>query len=427
MAQDVVLIILDTMRRDRVSPYNDAVGFTEHLEAFASRETVTTFTTAISQGPWSLPSHTSLFTGQYPWEHGATQETLYADTEPLHLPERFQDAGYSTTSVSDNPWITRSAGLHHGFDTLETFFPGWFQALEERGVFRLDRLFGTRAEPFIDLSLAVGQRVFGRGYRSLTEWQDLFGDSEQLRTEMVLDTALDHLRDQAGPSFTFVNLMELHTPRDPPDRYWERHAGDHDREEVPVEPPYQEPGRAPDADCEGIRAVYDATMDCTDDLIGQFLEELEAEGAFEDSIIVITADHGELLGEDGQTGHSFSVHDQLVHVPLLVHHPDGPVEDRPVELRELYDLLPHWAGLTDDPGDGPAFLRGGYGFPDLELKTMETDPGPHDSRLRFAQRDGRKLIERTHRDGTTEHTMLDLETREELPVDEEFLEALPDG
>lgn len=426
MADDVILLVIDTMRRDHIAPYNDAIDFTEHLEAFASRDTVTTFTTAMTQGPWSLPAHTSLFTGQYPWEHGATQETLYANTGTPHLPERFRDAGYRTTSISDNPWISRSVGLHRGFDTLENFFPDWFQALEDHGVFRLDRFIGTRAEPFIDLSLAVGGSLFGRGYRSLTEWQELFGDNEQLRSEMVLDTARDHINDADGPAFTFINLMELHTPRDPPDRYWERHASDHDRDAVPAEPPYQEPGRDPDTDLAGIQAVYDATMDHTDDLLGEFLEELEDKDVFEDSIIVITTDHGELLGEGGQTGHSFSVHDQLVHVPLMVHHPDGPVEDRPIELRELYDLLPHWAGLTDPPRDGPAFLRGGYGFPDLEMKTVDGDIGHHDSRLRFAQKDGKKLIERTYRDGTTEHTMLELEDREEIPIDPAFLDALPD-
>jgi arylsulfatase A-like enzyme len=126
---NIAVIVLDTLRRDKVSVYNDDVDFTENLERFSSNSAV--YENAVAQGPWTLPSHASIFTGEYPWKHNATQETLYLEDEFKQLPEIFSEKGYSTGAFSDNPWISSSSGLERGFDQLENYLPDVVEKADE--------------------------------------------------------------------------------------------------------------------------------------------------------------------------------------------------------------------------------------------------------------------------------------------------------
>lgn len=115
---NVVFLVMDTVRKDFVSPFNKNVTYTDNIERIA--EEGKAFYNAVSQAPWTLPSHGSMFTGLYPWEHGATQTNLKLDVEDDLLAEKLRSEGYRTGCFSANPFISESVGTAEGFETVET-------------------------------------------------------------------------------------------------------------------------------------------------------------------------------------------------------------------------------------------------------------------------------------------------------------------
>ena len=110
---NVLLVVLDTTRRDRIGVYGNDKGLTPALDALAAEGTI--YDNAISAGSWTLPSHASICTGLYPRDHGTTVEHWKLLPEFTTLAEILRDQGYSTIGVCSNPWVSQSTGLHQGF------------------------------------------------------------------------------------------------------------------------------------------------------------------------------------------------------------------------------------------------------------------------------------------------------------------------
>ena len=123
---NVLFVVLDTVRKDRLTPYGYDRPTTPNLAAFAEEATV--FDQAVAPAPWTLPVHASLFTGLYPSQHGADQENPYLEGATT-LAETLSTAGYDTACYSSNAWITPYTHLTDGFDEQDNFFevmPGEF-------------------------------------------------------------------------------------------------------------------------------------------------------------------------------------------------------------------------------------------------------------------------------------------------------------
>src|SRR5438874_385722 len=117
---NIILIVVDTLRGDHVSCYGHERRTTPHLDALAADATL--YTTALSPGAWTPPSHASIFTGTYPSRHGVDRSHPYLDGDLTTLPEYLRGRGYRTFGISSNFWISTATHYDRGFDV---FYQSW--------------------------------------------------------------------------------------------------------------------------------------------------------------------------------------------------------------------------------------------------------------------------------------------------------------
>lgn len=279
---NVLLIVMDSVRADHLGVYGYSTKTSPHLDALAGESLV--FDRAIASGNYSLSSHASLFTGRLPSEHGArprwanpvtfrgiqTMDSALAADVPT-LAERLESAGFATGGLSANTaYLARWTGLQRGFATFDD---------------RPKRLLGYH--PF---SFPIQRRfgLPGPTQRTLEEWEGKF----------VTAAALSFAKGTARPFFLFLNYFDVH-PRE---------------------------GDRPKANGLGMNVrpipAYDAEIAAIDSAIGTLLEGLERSGTLDHTIVVITSDHGEFLGEKGFNGHGTGAYEEILHVPLLVRFPE---------------------------------------------------------------------------------------------------------
>ncbi len=272
----LVLIVLDTVRRDHLCCYGYPLDTTPALRRFADGAVV--FEEARSAAPWTLPSHASLFTGLLPTEHGCDFDHRYLVDRHVTIAEAVGEHGHETFGVTTNVNASSLYHLDQGFD----------QFLE---------IWKIRARyPGLSDSSIVNRRI--------QDWLDR--------------------RDERKPFFLFVNYSDAHLPYRPSPEHETRFGSVSDKARRIA-------GSADllerllggeirlDASLKSeLVALYDAELRTLDDRLGELLDLLEARGLLEHSMIVITSDHGELLGEDGLLDHQLSMREELLRVPLLV-------------------------------------------------------------------------------------------------------------
>jgi arylsulfatase A-like enzyme len=343
-APDVLLIVLDTVRADRLSLYGHIRPTTPSLERLAARATV--YERAQSQGIWTVPGHASLFTGLYPSEHQAEWKHGVDWCRPLRaeavtLAERFAAAGYRTASIAANPFLGRTFGLAQGFE--------W-------------QVGGRSPTVYLWVpALAMGLANLWDGPRARQRLGPLERTSTLGAVE-INERALAWLARTRGegPRFLFLNYMEAHdqlrllpcaAPRYGEERSWiPDNLPQHRRVWAGKE------SLAPE-DAARLLDWYDSEIACLDLHLGELLDALERRGLLDGMLVAVTADHGHLLGEHDAFNHEAEVWRELTHVPLLVKRPFQRAGERcavPAQTSDLALLLPWLAGL--DLGRVPAHL-----------------------------------------------------------------------
>ena len=332
---DVILVSLDTTRADHLSTYGYGRNTSPSLSAFATDALL--FTQARSPAAWTLPGHSSLFTGMYPSRHGAhfagaRLPGQSRDGRPLvayplppaavTMAEVLRDRGYQTAGfVANFSYLYRDFGVAQGFGRYEDA-PGLL----------------LRFRP---VALRLAQRV--RPSFCLMPF----------RTAHEINAAALDWLDRASPArpvFLFVNYMEAHQPRlapSPHDR-WSRElaeAGRLARKNLYYEHAVRD---LPDGERRFIAANYDGQVAAMDEALGGLLEALRARGRYENALVIVTSDHGEFLGEHEQMGHiGQMLYEPVLHVPLVVKYP-GAVRPRGRSSAavQLVDVLPTVTALT---------------------------------------------------------------------------------
>jgi arylsulfatase A-like enzyme len=410
--RNVLFVVMDTVRKDHLTPYGYDRPTTPGLDEFAEHARV--YENCVAQAPWTLPSHASMFTGLYPSDHRATQEDPYLADDIRTLAQSVSAAGYATACYSSNAWITPYTRLTAGFDSQDNFFevmPG-------------DFLSGTLANLWekvndSDRMRAVANRLVELG----NDVHEYFAGAEgaDSKTPKVIDQTIEFMDDNEA-FFAFVNLMDAHLPVYPPEEYREEFAPGVDPTEVcQNSKEYNSGARAiSDEEFDDIRGLFDAEIRHIDAQLTRLFDWMKEHGKWGDTTVVVCADHGELHGEHGLYGHEFCLYDPLVNVPLLVKDPDLEPgrEDRTVELLDLYHTVLDATGAEalGEPldtarsllaADYREFADGEYGFveyhrPVVELKQLETkakEAGirvPEDSRfysrMRAARRTDGKFV-----------------------------------
>jgi len=407
---NVVFLVLDSLRTDRVGAYNNAVDFTDHLDTMADSSVV--FENAVTQAPWTLPSHASMFTGNYPWDHGTTQARSYATGDEETFIGTLREAGYTTGAITPNVWITPHKGMTADFDFVENFLGSADNSLSRR----ISKLSTKLYDGLGTLPKRILGRQLDRAFR-------LFGVDDSCKSEETVAAVEDYLgdREAAEEFFLYVNLMEPHEPYHPPQRYVDNH-GVTDESTVPHR--QKDMFTKDDIDYDQLRRMYDASVDYTDDLVGRITTALDENGLDDDTVVVVLSDHGQALGEDGVFGHQFTVAEPVINTVLLVDHPDiqRRREDRPFELRRLHDLVPYWAGIeSTEPDAFGGTIRGGYEFPENFTGYIPSDQwDDYYRQARYVKRDGIKVVKSTADGGDSRYEAIDLDTGESVPVPEEL-------
>ncbi|WP_311170477.1 sulfatase [Halobellus ordinarius] len=342
--ENVLFVVLDTVRKDRLTPYGYDRPTTPNLAAFAEEATV--FEQAVAPAPWTLPVHASLFTGLYPSQHGADQENPYLEGATT-LAETLSAAGYDTACYSSNAWITPYTHLTDGFDDQDNFFevmPGEF-------------LSGPLARAWKAMNDNESLRAIADKLVSLGNTAHEYfagGEGADSKTPAVIDRTKAFI-DDADRSFAFINLMDAHLPYHPPEEFAAEFAPGVDSTAVCQNSKEYNSGARDIDDDEwaDIRNLYDAEIAHIDDQLGRLFDWLKETGHWDDTMVVVCADHGELHGEHDLYGHEFGLYDPLVNVPLLVKHPalDADRRDDQVELLDLYHTV---LDVLDVEGGTPA-------------------------------------------------------------------------
>jgi arylsulfatase A-like enzyme len=383
----VLFVVMDTVRKDHLTPYGHDRPTTPELETLAEEALV--YEQAVAQAPWTLPVHATMFTGLYPAEHGATQETPYLPDDVGTLAEAVSAAGYATACYSSNAWITPYTRLTDGFQDQDNFFevlPG--EALSGLAADLWQRVTDSRfrwvADRLVELGNEVHEHLAG-------------GEGAHSKTPEIIDRIAGFADAHADEEwFAFVNLMDAHLPYYPPEEYREEFAPDVDPTEVCQNSKEYNSGarEVHDAEFEDVRGLYDAEIRHVDAELGRLFDHLRETDQWDETVVVVCADHGELHGEFGLYGHEFAIYEPLVNVPLLVKHPDlepGRTDEQ-VELLDLYDTVLESTGAADaaarvgarafEPersllSDGRAISDGEFAFVDyhrpvVELQQLET-------------------------------------------------------
>jgi arylsulfatase A-like enzyme len=293
---NVLLIVLDTERADRLSLYGHARP-TPGLERIA-RSSVT-FDRAFSPSSWTFPAHASLFTGQlHAGERLGDRSRSPLDERETTLAEVLRDAGYHTSAFSANMlFATSSLGLGQGF--LE-----WS---------------GLRLTPQNVWLSGWLNRWALRRYRSLT------GGYSSLFRRSAADINGEFLgwldrRPADRPFFTFINYFDAHSPYEAPAPYFGRYH----RGRGPLWLQHGEEAAAYTAE-ERTRLsdAYDEAIAYLDAELEKLFDALGTRGLLENTLILITSDHGEQFGEHGFMLHGQNLHTTLTHVPLVIRLPEG--------------------------------------------------------------------------------------------------------
>jgi arylsulfatase A-like enzyme len=327
------------------------------------------FEKAIAPSNWSPPSHASLFSGTSPSEHGTHQFNDRIDAQPLL--ESLNES-YRTYSVSANGFASHRTGFHEPFD--ETHYTRGAEVFQDGlGVYDYGRA-SSKDGAALGLDLLRGVYTHDAPIKSVCNIGSVAVEKVAKQIEVLqrvphplfsggsgytytgarnnhhINRILELEASTESPFFLFSNFMDTHRP-------YKATADDDDsfseirRLNESVAPAWQflelrENNALNQADLKRIRGLYENEVESVDEYLAELLEVLGALGLREDTLIVVTADHGENLGEKDDTnrvrmGHEASMSSQLVEVPLVIAHPD--LDDRtvtdPVSLNDLYDLF----------------------------------------------------------------------------------------
>jgi arylsulfatase A-like enzyme len=317
---DIVLLVLDTTRRDRLSLYGHTRETTPSLDRLSREARV--FDDAWASAPWTSPSHASIFTGLLPAEHGADGQ----DAVPLPggletLSTVLQQAGYQTAGFAANPNL-HASGWSEGFDVFE---PPWL-----RGDHSLVPLLNAALRGAIDpwLQLDTTTRVL----RAARRWW---------------------AANEGGSRYLFLNVLDPHNPYWAPDEDRARFVGEEGCEGARAimadDRVFYRERAMVDEDLECLGALYDAELFSMDRSLGRFFDWLAERGELDQTLIAVTSDHGERLGERGLLGHLLAMDQHLLRVPLFVRYPaalkPGRVTER-VQLVGLPGFLLEIAGVA---------------------------------------------------------------------------------
>jgi arylsulfatase A-like enzyme len=330
---NILIVLIDTFRADRVGAYGSTRSLTPFLDELAAEGTL--FERAYSTSAWTPPAVASLFTSRHPAQHRITALGSVLDDSELTLAESLRPLGYRTAGFSTNLFVRQQTGFGQGFDRLSLHLA--------------------------DLEGRTKQRA-------------TFLEGEVLRW---LDE--NPAGSAPAPTLLYLHFMDTHSPYEPSDPMLERFAPGISRpatvalnERLVGDGDPKRFATFTDEDAAQLAALYDAEVAGLDAALRGLFEQLSARGFLDDAIVVVLSDHGEEFGEHGRYLHGGQLFEESVRIPLLVSGAGIPAGQRVTQNVSIVDVAPTLLDLLGRPV--PASFEGRSLAPLLTRKQGQPEP-----------------------------------------------------
>jgi len=306
---NVFLAVMDAVRPDHLSCYGYPRKTTPNIDIMAQEAVV--FENAFSAASWTAPSHASIFTGMYPSQHGVLGKNLYLNEEIPTIAEIFSSKGYETLGICLNLWVSPKTGLDRGFNRFVSGIRNGYTA----------RFAPRLSLNWIIFCLETDIRFMAHNW------------SHAANVFQVIKRWILNSQKRNKPFFIFVNYFDAHTPYRPPqpfkkkfekvgnynidlekiiDVFNSRHGYPYIAKETEVS----------EEEWDLLKSWYDGSIAYIDFFLGTLFDYLKDRELYNDTFIVVTSDHGENFGEHQLANHVFCLYDTLLHVPLIIRHPE---------------------------------------------------------------------------------------------------------
>jgi arylsulfatase A-like enzyme len=301
---NVLIIIVDTLRADHLSPYGYARDTSPYLNQLARQGVL--FQNAIAPSSWTLPSHASMLTGAYPNDtHVETDMDDLSSTWPT-LGNALSKHGYRTAAFSANyQFFSRDRGFIHGFAHFDEY----------------EQTIGGILEK-VPFSRVILQKL--SGYTTGDAFA-FFGLKNAADAAQINENAMDWIHRGHPPFFVVLNYFDLHEPVLPPQSYLSMYTKDAMARKQSLYFPdtcsWSEVGASCDSRRPQYLDTYDGAIRYVDDSVQQLLAQLKQSDLLENTIVVFTSDHGQEFGDHGIYGHGKSLYWREIQVPLIIWKP----------------------------------------------------------------------------------------------------------
>jgi arylsulfatase A-like enzyme len=311
---NILLIMCDTLRKDILSVYGGP-AMTPSLELLAKDSMV--YQNAIAPSTWTLTSHISLFTNLYAGQHKVHEDGKNFDAIKVidsaralkieRFPQWLAGNGYSSTGISNNPWISAQTGFDRGFEKflLLDNQPRWIM----EGIIEASKVGSSNSE--------ILCRLLSRGdIKSIIKYGNVWGSKKlyDFIHNFPVDKGAHHTLQTLKSGnwddkfFKFINFVEVHEP----------YRGEGDRERWGAMLGFQKQGKERAAI---LKREYVIETEYLDRYIGKIVELLKAKGEYDNTMIIVTSDHGQEFMEHGYMYHGIYVHDEIARIPLIIKYP----------------------------------------------------------------------------------------------------------
>ncbi len=334
---NVILISIDTLRPDRMGVYGHRPmgrSTTPFLDELAAEGAV--FVDAVSSSSWTLPGHYALFTGLPDDLHGMVDDRVPSPEDVPLLAELFQEAGYQTAGFYSGPYLHPFFGFDRGFDTYESCFD-------------FSLVYDMPADELEEAPQDTVSQLVSKMERS---------SHEAITSDTVTGAAERFVLAESGkPFFLFLHYFDVHndyTPPPPHDtRFGPPYDGWVDGRGVMTDPRIK--AEMDRRDLARLMALYDGEISWVDEnirLLFRAIDRIDPE-ILENTIVVITSDHGEEFFEHGMIGHRHNLAAHAVRIPLIVSFPGRvPAGTEVAATAPIYDIAPticDLAGIATPP------------------------------------------------------------------------------
>ncbi|MFQ5706802.1 MAG: sulfatase [bacterium] len=357
---NILLISIDTLRADHLSCYGNRCRTTPNLDRIAEEGLL--FTSAYTTASWTPPSHASMFTGLYPSQHGVVDEYKLNARIPT-LAEILSNNGYLTCGFSNNSMVGNIVGLDRGHQFFDEVWVG-----------------------------AEYSNIVSRGLGFLgRKLVQLMGKSDE-GAKVTTRRALKWLGENicgSMPFYLFIHHIDVHNPMKAPRPFRYRFLSAALKKKLDMAKIWRVADNPlicltdhlelNNDEIEALQCIYDEELAYVDFKIGQVLNFLRQRHVLDDTLLIITADHGEHFGEHNLYSHVASLYEPVLHIPMILRYPrlvEGGM--RSEKLVQLVDIFPTVLDLLDLQYTG-----------DLPLHSRSLLSEGHESRDLYAEWEGR--------------------------------------